>query len=163
MYRCLAAESGAGGTCTCATGRTSPCSSATAATPRANNCMPNPLQAALRLVARSVGLPLGAVVLAVGSGLRMLSSLRAPRAVPGLGARLLSHHHSVLGSRISSHAAAGPHGPQELAPEVESLIKGIHATPTKAVVYVTGGAVQVSATAAKLCSMRLVPLCSRVV
>ncbi|PNW82224.1 hypothetical protein CHLRE_06g278116v5 [Chlamydomonas reinhardtii] len=50
--------------------------------------------------------------------------------------------------RAASHAVRGPAAPQavaqaqELPPDVESLIKRIHASRTKAVVYTTGGAVQ---------------------
>ncbi|KAG2439524.1 hypothetical protein HXX76_004877 [Chlamydomonas incerta] len=68
-----------------------------------------------------------------------------PRA-QGAGLRWASAPGSV---RAASHAVrAGPGEPkavaqaQELPPDVESVIKRIHASRTKAVVYATGGAVQ---------------------
>lgn len=103
------------------------------------------MKSVLRAIAKPVLLPLhilrATTSLVTGSIMRVLpkaqcASLRWAAAAPG----------SV---RAASHAVRGPAAPQavaqaqELPPDVESLIKRIHASRTKAVVYTTGGAVQV--------------------
>ena len=70
----------------------------------------------------------------------MLPALHAKAPVRGLG----WVHRGVQARAVSAIAAAAPQV-HELAPDVEALIRSVHANKTKAVVYVTGGAVQASA------------------